>query len=150
MGEDTDFIWRMILENGVGVRCDTVTGQRRHHDRGHLYLDSDMTEITDRSIKMHRSLGDWIERRPHHRAQVNLRGLFAMNNYYHKIGRDEGAEIWSRIAGLFDHLSPGTPRANAILRACANPTIGPLYRALFRVYRFPRNMLERLKRLGRK
>ncbi len=143
MGEDTEFNWRVLLQNGVGVRCDIVTGRRRHHGHGHLYLDSQTDERMLRSIEMHEALARWISDRPYLRREVKLNGIVTMNNFYHRLGRDEDEELWQRVANLFALFSPDTPQRNAVFEWFTRPENRPKFRMLYHVYRMPRNLISR-------
>lgn len=146
MGEDTELNWRVVLKNGVGVRCDVVLGNRRHHDEGHLYLDSNQPERMLRSLEMHEALGNWLRANPQYRDQVILRGLIAVNNFYHRIGRGQEQHLWDRVSRLFDDLSPDTKRSNTLLKFFTRTKRHrQVFRFFYRIYRFPFNMRRRLR-----
>ncbi len=147
MGEDTEFNWRVILVNGGGVLLDKVLGQRRHHQHGHLYLDSDAAHKMQGSILMHRALGDWLAKHPQIDRRMSVRGLVATHNYYHREGLKEGAQLWSQVTQLFDHLSPQTSSLNAALRLTTRGGIRPIYWFGYRSYRKLRMLLRPIKRM---
>ncbi len=146
MGEDTEFNWRVIVLNGVGVLGDKVLGQRRHHNYGHLYLNSGAAYKMQGSIMMHQALGDWFAEHPQYYRRMSPRGLVMTHNYYHREGLHEGAQLWSQVTRLFDHLSPDTPRLNALLRLCTRRRFRPVYWFGYRAYRKSRRLLRPVKR----
>jgi len=150
MGEDTEFNWRVIVVNGVGILCDRVLGQRRHHNHGHLYLDSHSTAKMRGSLLMHRALGDWLNAHPEYARRMSARGLVATHNYYHREGLAEGEELWGQVAQLFDHLSPKTRFLNALLRFSTRQKVRPFYWFGYRSYRKARVLLRPIKHAARR
>ena len=146
MGEDTELNWRVLLRNGEGVRCNAILGHRRHHEHGHLYLDSDHAERMLRSLEMHEALACWLSENPQYRGTVIARGLLAIHNYYQRLGQNQGDPLWNRVHGLFDDLSPDTPRANTVFRFfVSSRRRRKTYRLLYRIYRSPVNARRRLR-----
>jgi glycosyltransferase involved in cell wall biosynthesis len=71
-GEDTEHHWRVVAIAGPGVLVNKYIGQRRIHNRGHLYIGRTATEGARDDLAAVRHFLEWADRGP-----LNPRGCQA-------------------------------------------------------------------------